>query len=158
MRFRLLAALSIALIPGVSLADPLELVCSGEGTKTEAQTTYGSARTSGGETVSGSSNTYRRVVIPAQIWLKITGDDTASMKLPRSLIPPLHSGGHESWWPLNDLQITDESIAGTFRLNFMNKGRLVVDRHTGQIEMTALGGGFSGVCKKAEPVPTERLF
>ena len=107
---KLLAAYALALLPFSAMADPLELVCGGEAVGTDTQTTYGSATTSDGVSVDATSDTYRKVRSPARVWLKVTDDQTASIKLPRSLVPPLHSGGADFWWPVSDLKITDQRI------------------------------------------------
>jgi hypothetical protein len=158
MRMKLLCVVVLVMLPATTLADPLELVCVGEATVIETETTYGSAIASDGSTIVGNSTSSRSVSSPAQIWLRVSDDQTASIRLPNSLIPSIHSGGNDSWWPIRDLSITDLRISGTFRLNFLNKGRFVVDRRTGQIDLREMGGSFSGDCKKADLAPNQRLF
>jgi len=155
---RSLIIAAICGFPIVAHGDPLELACDGIAVNTAAQTTFGSATTGAGETVNGSATTYGRARSTARVRLQIANEQTAAIKLPPALIPPVHSGGVDSWWPVADLSMTDMQITGTFRLNFINKGRFVVDRHTGDIEIVAFISGFTGSCQKAEIAPAERLF
>lgn len=155
---RSLIVVAISSFPLLAHADPLELVCDGVAVNTASQTTFGSATTGAGETVNGSATTYGRARSTAKVRLQIANEQTAAIKLPPALIPPVHSGGVDSWWPIADLAMSDMKISGTFRLNFINKGRFVVDRHTGDIEIVAFGSGFTGSCQKAQTAPAERLF
>ena len=80
------------------------------------------------------------------------------MKLPPNLIPPLHSGGKDSWWSLADIVVNDSQIKATYKLNILNKGRITIDRHTGDIDVSGLQMRFSGSCERATETPEERKF
>lgn len=69
------------------------------------------------------------------------------IRLPRSLVPPLNSDGHDGWWDLYDLYVSGDEIRGTYRLNGLNKPKVVIDRRTGRINVQGLSNyGFRGSC------------
>ncbi|ABQ66619.1 hypothetical protein Swit_0248 [Rhizorhabdus wittichii RW1] len=65
--------------------------------------------------------------------------------LGKSLVPPIHSGGDNGWWDIENLAVTPDRISGSYRLNGMNKPRFTVDRRTGRIEVKAVTN-FAGQC------------
>lgn len=154
----LLALTATTTATAASAAEPLELVCYGEAIKNEAQQTFGSAYNSRGESVSANATTYRKQRSNERLRLKMDGAGAAQIKLPPNLIPPLHSGGADNWWPVSDLAVTDSRISGSYRLNVLNKGHFEIDRRTGDIDAKALAMRFSGACEKAAEAPDERKF
>lgn len=69
------------------------------------------------------------------------------IRLPRSLIPPINSRGDSGWWDLYDVSIGPDTIQGTYRLNGLNKPRVVIDRRSGRITVKgAYDYGFRGTC------------
>lgn len=61
------------------------------------------------------------------------------------LVSPIHSGGTEGWWPLEEVMMTPDRITGRYRLNGMNKPRVEIDRRTGIIRIKA-ATAFTGRC------------
>lgn len=61
------------------------------------------------------------------------------------LVSPIHSGGTDGWWPIDDLMVTRDRITGRYRMNGMNKPRLEIDRRTGIIRIKA-ATSFTGRC------------
>jgi hypothetical protein len=61
------------------------------------------------------------------------------------LIPPIHAGGKDGWWNLDDLKITSDQITGRYRLNGLNKPRVTIDRRSGQIAINGIER-FRGTC------------
>jgi hypothetical protein len=69
------------------------------------------------------------------------------IRLPRSLIPPINSRGDNGWWALYDVSIGPDVIRATYRLNGLNKPRVVIDRRSGRITVTGIVSyGFRGTC------------
>jgi len=155
---KLIIALLVALCPFAAMAAPLELVCEGVAVVSEAKTTTGTAETWTGQSISGSQTTYEKARTVERVRLKTLDEQTGSIKLPPAMVPPIHSGGSNSWWPLTDFKMNDATITGTFRLNIFNKGHIVIDRHTGDIEVYAFLIRFNGSCIKADVNPSDRLF
>ncbi len=79
------------------------------------------------------------------------------IRIPRALLPPLHSGDAEGWRPLSPLTVGDRQISGKFSLNFLNKPSVMIDRVTGHIELEGMGQAFHGDYRAYDP-NTERKF
>lgn len=72
-------------------------------------------------------------------------ENSGDIRLPKSLIPPLHSGGRDGWWPIEDLIIGHDEIRGRFALNGLNRPSLVINRRNGTLTIDGLIK-FSGRC------------
>ena len=69
------------------------------------------------------------------------------IRLPRSLIPPINSRGNNGWWDLHNVSVSPDMIRATYRLNGLNKPRVMIDRRTGRITVQGLSNyGFRGTC------------
>ncbi|HEU4454420.1 MAG TPA: hypothetical protein VFR81_15235, partial [Longimicrobium sp.] len=71
--------------------------------------------------------------------------DHGRIHLGSKLVPPIHSGGSNGWWELQDLRVTPDRITAHYRLNGMNKPSLEIDRRTGHVSIDA-ATDFSGTC------------
>ncbi len=80
----------------------------------------------------------------SDVQLELYGDH-GRVHLGPSLVPPIHSGGSNGWWDLDNLSVTPAQITASYRLNGMNKPRLTIDRRTGRIDIRAVTN-FSGQC------------
>ena len=79
------------------------------------------------------------------------------VRLPKALIPPLHTGGADGWWLLENASVTDCKISGRFRINVLNKPVVVISRLNGEITVSGFGStNFHGVCAKIDPA--QRAF
>jgi len=153
-----LIVLLAVMAPVSALAAPLELVCDGRAVKTVEESSSVSLRNDDGDKASGSVSAYKQVRSDERFRIRIESDGTGSIKVPSSLVPTLRSGGKDGWWPLQDLQVGDDQIRGGYRLNILNKGRFLIDRRTGEIDLSALALKFNGTCEKAPEAPAERKF
>lgn len=61
------------------------------------------------------------------------------------LVAPIHSGGQDGWWPIDDLVVTRDRITGRYRMNGLNKPRIEIDRRTRIIRINGIEK-FSGRC------------
>ncbi len=61
------------------------------------------------------------------------------------MIPPLHSGDTDGWWPLEGLQLRADRITAKYRLSALNSPTVDIDRRSGLINIKGLPG-FSGKC------------
>ncbi|NYT40037.1 hypothetical protein HZY97_04665 [Sphingomonas sp. R-74633] len=61
------------------------------------------------------------------------------------LVSPIHSGGDNGWWDIQNLVITPDRITGEYRMNGLNKPRIDIDRRTGTIRIRA-ATTFTGRC------------
>jgi len=72
-------------------------------------------------------------------------DDRGRIRIPKQLIPPLHSGGNDGWWDIEDIIVGHNEIRGRFRLNALNRPTIVIDRRTGTMTVDGMIK-FNGRC------------
>ncbi|WP_447727020.1 hypothetical protein [Sphingomonas koreensis] len=127
----------------------LGLVCFGEGQKPAAANRWGwqwnwdSNRYDFGNRTELTTRQFDASVM-IQLW-----DGGGRIRLPRSLIPPIHSGGtaRDGWWDLYDVDQDRGTIRATYRLNGPNKPRVTIDRRSGRIRIQGIYNyGFNGTC------------
>ncbi len=92
----------------------------------------------------------------SDVQIELYGDH-GRIHLGKSLVPPIHSGGDNGWWDIENLEVTPDRITGTYRLNGMNKPRFTVDRRTGRIDVKAVTN-FAGQCDMGDWGKGERRF
>jgi hypothetical protein len=79
---------------------------------------------------------------------------------PSVLLPPISGRGHDGWWSLENLEVSDLEVRGRFALNWINKPTVIVDRRSGVIIIRAshpaIGQSeFQGDCR---PISQTRVF
>lgn len=84
-------------------------------------------------------------------------DGRGRIHLTGKLIAPIHSGGVEGWWPLDDLRVSRDTITGRYRLNGLNNPRVDIDRHSGRIRIDGIEH-FRGECESGDWVDRNRRF
>ncbi len=67
------------------------------------------------------------------------------IRLSKSLIPPVNTGGDRGWWELSDLRMSPREIRASYKLNGMNRPRVVINRNSGRIAIDGISK-FSGTC------------
>lgn len=93
----------------------------------------------------------------ARIQLELNGS-SGRIHLTGPMVPMLNRGGENGWWPMYDVVVSDSQITGRFRLNFLDKPSVRIDRFTGDIEVTERVSGrrFNGTCEVSDI--TKRKF
>ena len=113
-----------------------------------------SAATSSGWTWNSSSRRYdygsrtelTQEHFDASLMLQFNGS-TGRIRLPKKLIPPIHSRGQDDWWQLDNVTVGPDAITASYRLNGLNKPRLDVDRRSGRITVVGTADyAFRGTC------------
>ncbi|WP_342249798.1 hypothetical protein [Sphingomonas sp. OTU376] len=61
------------------------------------------------------------------------------------LVSPIHSGGDNGWWDIQNLVVTPDRITGEYRMNGLNKPKFEIDRRSGIIRIRA-ATNFTGRC------------
>ncbi|WP_380780026.1 hypothetical protein [Sphingomonas sp. R86520] len=125
----------------------LGLVCFGDGSKSGiARGTAWTWNRDRDRYEYGTYNQTTREVFDASLMVQ-TWDGGGRIRLPRSLIPPINSRGNNGWWDLYDVVSGPDVIRATYRLNGLNKPRIVIDRRTGRITVQGTASyGFRGSC------------
>ena len=125
----------------------LGLVCFGEGRKPALATRYGytwdydKGRYAYGNRTELSTQDFDASVM-IQLW-----DGGGRIRLPTSLVPPIHSRGDHGWWELDGVSRTRDAIAAQYRLNGLNKPRITIDRRSGRIPIRGTASySFTGTC------------
>jgi len=126
----------------------LGLVCFGEGQKPAAANRWGwqwnwkTGRYDFGNRTELTTRQFDTSVM-IQIW-----DGGGRIRLPKSLVPPIHaSGSRDGWWDLYDVFDDPGTIRATYRLNGPNKPRVTIDRRSGRITIKGFANyGFRGSC------------
>ncbi|MXO50124.1 hypothetical protein GRI42_02250 [Erythrobacter gaetbuli] len=141
----------------------LDLVCGGAGTanKTTVLTGNSSSTYSGsGGFVTGSTNATvygtRQQGFGDQVALFIENGE-GRVRMPRAMLP-VFRGGEDGWFKLGDIEVKENEITATVRVNFINNPKLRVDRYTGAISISGKAGDYSGQCQRFVPEETERQF
>lgn len=94
----------------------------------------------------GRYNETRQEVFDASLMIQ-TWPGGGRIRLPRSLIPPINSRGDNGWWDLYDVSVGPDTIRATYRLNGLNKPKIVIDRRSGRITVQGMSNyGFRGTC------------
>ena len=80
----------------------------------------------------------------SDVQIELYGDQ-GRIHLGPKLVPPIHSGGHEGWWDLENLMVTPDRITASYRLNGLNHPKISIDRRSGRIQLKGQTD-FSGQC------------
>lgn len=135
----------------------LVLVCYGGGSKPTATTRPNYSWNSDkhkwewGTTVQSTQQGFS-----SDVQIELYGDH-GRIHLGGDLVPPIHSGGSNGWWDLDNLSVTPTLISASYRLNGMNKPKVTVDRRTGRIDIRAVTN-FSGQCDMGNWSQGQRRF
>lgn len=126
----------------------LGLVCFGDGQRPGVANTYGWSwnadkdRYDYGNRVEMTAQQFDASVM-IQLW-----PNGGRIKLPKKLIPPIHSRGSEDgWWDVYNISMQPDQISGEYRLNGLNKPRITINRTSGQISIIGTATyAFRGSC------------
>ncbi len=85
--------------------------------------------------------------------LDLDGQGAARIRLPDPLIPRIHGGAKDGWWPVQGLQANKAEIRGTVSFNLFDKAHFIVDLGLGLITVDDNLGRFIGRCQAMNPPP-----
>lgn len=127
----------------------LGLVCFGDGQRPQAATSTGWTWNSSTRRYDyGSRTQLTQEHFDASLMLQLNGA-SGQVRLPKKLIPPIHSRGQDDWWQLDNVAVSSDTISASYRLNGLNKPRLIVDRRSGRITVVGTGDyAFRGTCDR----------
>ncbi len=128
----------------------LGLVCFGDGQRPAVASSSGWTWNSRSDRYDyGTRTELTQEHFDASLMLQLGGGG-GRIRLPKKLIPPIHSRGQDDWWALDNVSMDPDTIRATYRLNGLNKPRLTVDRRSGRITIVGMGDyAFRGSCDVA---------
>lgn len=77
--------------------------------------------------------------------------------MPRTMLPPLR-GGEDGWFKIKNLEVSDNEIAGSVAVNFINNPKLIIDRRTGLLRLSGKSGDYVGECQRFTPGDMPQKF
>jgi hypothetical protein len=92
-----------------------------------------------------------------QVNIEINDDNTGRIRLPRTMLPPIH-GGNEGWFDLESIKKSDSEILASAGVSFINSPKVRIDRMTGLVSISGKAGSFSGECQPYDPATAQRKF
>ncbi|MFL9457720.1 MULTISPECIES: hypothetical protein [Nostocales] len=134
---------------GSSSGQNLTLICYGEGRKPTVANRYGYEWNDRRHRYEASNRVELTTGdFDSEVQVEIRGSQ-GKIHLTGKLIPPIHSGGDNGWWPLYDLQVSPDRITGKYRMNELNKPRVNIDRRSGRIAIDGIEK-FRGECNSGD--------
>ncbi len=125
----------------------LGLVCFGDGQRPGIAKTYGwtwNDRTDRYDYGNRTEMTGQQfdASLMLQLW-----QGGGRIRLPKKLVPPINSRGHDGWWDLYDVEMGPDIIRAKYRLNGLNKPAITINRRSGQISVVGTSPyAFRGSC------------
>ena len=140
----------------VAEAAPLDLSCGGRGAArhVESSTAYGG--NSAGQTGWTTEEHQTSEAFEDQVDVHVEGD-ASRIRLPRTMLPPIHGGDH-GWFKLKNLVAGADAITGSASVNPLNNPKVYIDRRTGVISIDGKAGHYTGQCERRDPAAQERRF
>ena len=143
----LFAAPALAQTAYGSSGERVTLVCIGAGSGLAAQSNSGYRYNSKTRKFEyGTDTTLGREAFSSDLEIEIS-EDFGRIHPTGKLVSPIHSGGTDGWWPIDNLVVTPDRITGQYRMNGMNKPRIDYDRHSRIIHIRA-STEFTGRCEE----------
>ena len=158
MQLKLILVMATASLPLQAHAVDLHLRCEGTAATVHMNSASGTISGPGigneaNVSMSGLSSERSAQRLRVQL-----SESTGRIQVPPVMVPPLRSGGSEGWWPLYELEVSDNEIPGRYRLNPINKPTVRIDRISGDIDIQGKGARFVGTCQPEERDPANRKF
>jgi len=126
------------LLGGNAYAKDLNLTCEGIGSKSKKMSQ------------SGSTSELRYFEETNSIVNVSIGNKGNWIQMPMHLLPPKRIKKTNNKYEVYDLIISEGSITGKFKLNFINKPSIAIDRYSGVLSFKGKGVSFTGECKKVD--------
>jgi len=136
--------------------DHLVLSCAGTASRLESHSTYAQVYGSRGSAF-GTATSTDEAQAPERVAIQIEGAG-GRIHLPAWLVPPIH-GGSDGWFQLSKVDMTPDTIRGSFGINFINHPHFTIDRHTGEIDLSGFARlNFEGTCERGPDASSPTKF
>lgn len=127
--------------------DGLTLICWGEGRKPGTGVSTGYAYDNDHNKFVPQTYVYNKTQqFDSEVQLEFR-DGRGRIHLTGKLIPPIHSGGTNGWWALENVAFGPDKINAQYRLNGLNKPRVEIDRRSGRVKIDGIEK-FCGECEQ----------
>jgi len=138
------------------MATDFHLICQGIGTANAIDAMTTNARDSDGNSASATTYANRSSGFHDEVAVEIV-EGVGRIRLPRSLLPPIH-GGSEGWFQLKNLKQGDNDITASAAVSFISAPKVRISRLTGAIAIDGHTGSFAGHCEPFDPATQKRAF
>ena len=101
-------------------------------------------------TQSDSTNELNYTEVTNSIVSLSIGNKGNWIQMPMHLLPRKKIKTANNKYEIYDLIISEGSITGKFKLNFINKPSITIDRYSGVLSFKGKGVSFTGECKKVD--------
>ncbi|NQE64009.1 hypothetical protein E1H18_4265 [Caulobacter sp. RHG1] len=139
---------------GGGYREHIALICYGEGQRLGSQYRSGYEwDTDKRRYVPKSGIEYTRQDYDTSVTVEIDGG-RGRIRPAKNMVPPIHGDNDAGWYDIANLSVSRDIIRGEFKLNGMNRPKLMIDRRSGHINLDGLTK-FSGSC---DPLDGDRKF
>lgn len=138
-----------------SYALDLQLSCSGTGSNLAQEISHAEIKEKNDKTKITSS-TFTTRDFRTVIQYRVAGY-SAKISLPEALLP-IHSDTEIEWRDVENLSITNNYITGVVNINWLEEGKIKINRTTGEMQYEAISQNFIGDCKKEDNSTLNKLF
>lgn len=144
----LLAVTALAFTHSPALADELHLVCVGGGSHLQETSSFAVAHNNFGGSAWGHAVGIGHAGYEDEVSIDIVDGD-GKVRLPRSLLPPIH-GGDDAWFKMTNLVEGDREITGSANVNVVTHPKIRLDRYSGVVSIDGRMGTFTAQCQKVD--------
>lgn len=149
MRYSVMGVLALWLTGSACYAeDTLFLHCRGNGSVVRSQ--MATVTTTGKTSTNATYQTTERQPFTSTADFRM-GNGFARLHPPREIIPVLAGNRSDSWFDVQNLNMTDREITGKIHFNMLNNPTITINRMTGEMNISGLGSNFSGDCQAVNP-------
>ena len=85
-------------------------------------------------------------------------DDRGRINMPSGARSVWSSAGADGWWPLYDIQVSEQEIRARFKRDVFTKPTVRIDRISGDIDVKGTGADFTGTCAPEDRDTANRKF
>lgn len=134
----------VAALPVAAHAQSFQLSCDGIATSEESDVKSGYIYDNKGNFASGTVYGSNKSSLSENLQVMIT-EGSGKIRLPQSLKPTLR-GGQNGWYDLKNIQISEDSITASAKVNLISSTRLFINRLDGSVSLKTGAGTFAGKC------------
>ena len=140
---------SLMVMNPASAQNELHLSCRGSGTTTDIENNTVVGRDSDGGRSTGVVQTRNTRSYDGTFELQL-GLGVANVRAPAGMYPNIYLSDKNEWLKVNDLDVNDREILGSFRIVLGTAPDFRIDRVTGEVSVSDMSVQFTGDCEKVD--------